>query len=457
MKTFHLLGVLLLFLLAACSISNVEDFVVGDNFIKSSAGTVMIDTMTLNSSTVKIDSLVSNASGRLLMGCNYNSFSGYKFTNSYFQLQFTDAINYTTFVYDSLCLVLNYDTYYTGDTTVAQTFNVYRLNEEMELNNSYLYTTSHFSNYDEPLGTFVLAPRPQAKDSVFIRLSDTLGKRFAQMLKDKSDTLSTQSLFLNFFNGLVIKSSQDTKGAVFGISTTSSSSSSDTSTGTSTSTTTKSTAPQIRLYYHLSPNPDDLSDLYYKFTFYSDGIYFNQISDDETNSLIDGISESDNELSSKQTGNKILVQSGIQTFAKIKIPYLDNLLWMGKNSGLVAATLKLYPVTGTYTSSDDLPDSLYIYDADHKNQISSQISLPGSSDYAYAIKKVVKDVEEQVYYEADITSFADSQLQQLLETNHSIMIGLGSTLSKKTALHVILGGTGSGKYSPELNVYYYHN
>lgn len=459
MKTFQLPGVLLLLLLSACSISNVEDFVVGDNFIKSSAGTVMIDTLTLQSSTVKIDSLASNASGRLLMGCNYNSFSGYKYADPYFEMQFGDAINYTTFDYDSLYLVLNYDKYYTGDTTVTQPFEVYQLSEQMALNNNYLYTTSYFPTFDFTLGTFDLAPHPQSKKEITVRLSDFIGKKLAGMLKRKSDTITTQSLFLEFFKGLTIKSPHDAKGAVLGISAPSSTSSTNDATSGTTTTTTSTTAsgPEMRLYFHLNPNPNDLHGLYYKFTFYSDGIYYNQVTNNKASSMIGSIPESEYEISSQQTDNEVLVQSGMQTYAKIKIPYVDNLLWMGKNSGLVGASLRLYPVTGTYKRAADLPDSLYVYQADRKNVISSQIALPGNSNYAFAVKTVVKDVEEQVYYETDVTTFVSSELQQMLETDRSILVGFGSSTPKKTVMQLILGGANSGKFAPKLNVYYYHN
>ena len=231
----------------------------------------------------------------------------------------------------------------------------------------------------------------------------------------------------------------------------------DSETSESTETETTSTKPEIRLYYHLSPNPGDLSDLYYTFSFSSDGIYFNQVTEDDSNTLMEGISETDNERNTKLTNNYLFAQSGVQVFSKIKIPYVDNLLWMGENSAYIGATLRLFPVKGTYKTAD-LPDSLYVYSADRKNQITGQVTTPGSTEtYVYATLNVTIDVEETVYYEVDISSFIDTELKENLETNRSFIIGYGSSTAKKTADHLILGGTNSGKYSPELNVYYYHN
>jgi len=455
MKTIQILSLMLiLFLSVSCSISSVEDFVVGENFIKDQTGVVMIDTLTIQSSSIKYDSIISNSSGSFLVGSNYNYFSGYKNSNSFLTMKFDDAIEDTEFVFDSLRLILNYNTYYAGDTTVTQTLSVYQLQEQMELTDSYLYTTSNFKCDPTPLATINLKPKPNSHKEVSIKLPNKLGNRLAQMIKEKKDTITNQDLFIKFFNGLAIKSESNVKGAIVGFRT----SDSGTTDETSTTKSTIETKPEIRLYYHKYPNPNDVHDLYYKFSFVTDGIYFNQISGDPTNSLLDGISATNNERSSKLTNNYTLLQSGIQVFTKLKIPYIDNLLKIGQNSALVGATLRLYPIKGTYSSTSLLPDTMYVYSADHRNKLINQITLPGSStDYAYAYLTIQKDVEETVFYEIDVSGFIQTELEEELETNLSLMIGYGSSAAKKTAEHVILGGVNSGKYSPKLNVYYYHN
>ena len=372
------------------------------------------------------------------------------------ELSFDDNITNTEIVFDSLYLVLNYDTYYLGDTTVTQTFSVHQLQKEMKLDNDgSLYSTSKFAYQSTPIGSINLKPCPNSHKEVSIRLSNILGSQLTKMIMEKNDTITTQTLFNKFFNGLVIKSQTNVKGAVVGFRTTDSG-----TTGSSTATTTSKnkTRPQIRLYYHLKVNPTDISGLYYKFSFYTSGIYFNQLFDDSSNSLLDGISNTNNERDSKLTNNLILAQSGIQIFSKIQIPYIDKLLQMGTNSAFIGATLRLYPIKGTYTSTNNLPDSMYVYSADRKNHLIGQVTLPGSTtQYTYALLKVDKEVEETVYYEIDVSSFIDTRLKEELETNKSLMIGYGSASAKKTVGQVILGGLNSEKYSPKLNVYYYHN
>jgi hypothetical protein len=457
MKTSPILILLLLIITTSCAISDIEDFVVGENFINDKTGILMLDTLTLQSSVVKYDSITSNSSGRLLVGSNYNSFSGYKKSDAYMEMIFEDNINYTDFVYDSLSLILNYDTYSFGDTTQIQTLNVYQLDEEMATDeNDYLYTTSHFAQKSTPLGSINLKPSPNSHKEIRIRLSDRLGTNISRMLMEENDTLTTSTLFKEYFKGLVIRSQSEVKGAVFGIRTADLEETVVSNSNTETTTVTE-TKPEIRLYYHLKVNPNDIKDLYYTFSFNSEGVYYNQITANTSNTMLEGLSNEDNERSSKFTNQQVMVQSGIQVFSKFKVPYVDNLLWIGKNSAFIGANLRLYPIKGTYKNSANLPDSLFVYTVDRKNHLTGQLTLPGSESYAYGTLNVIKDVEETVFYEIDISSFIDTELKEELETNRALMIGFGSTTTQKTAGHILFGASNSGQYSPKLNVYYYHN
>jgi hypothetical protein len=481
MKKFQILFLFLMLIIFSQCNSSIEEFVVGKNFINDQTSIIKIDTLTLQTSVVKYDSIISSSAGRFLVGSNYNSFSGYKSCGTFFTMKFDDEISttnfdYTKLVYDSLTLVLGYDSYYSGDTTVAQTIGVYRLSEKLKLrdgDNKYLYTTSKFSYDETPLGTRTFKPRPKTSKLLRIRLSDTFGKRLAEMIKDKNDTITTEDYFLKFFYGITIKPVSEANGAVLGlriadVSTTSTSSSyksssSNTFTSLSYNSETGSSSakikPEFRLYFHLEPNPNDLRNLYYKFSFVTDGVYFNQITPNFTNSLMEGIEDTDDERSSTLTENHIIIQSGVHVFTKIKIPYIYNLLKISDSPAVAGAVLKLYPIKGTYSSTSELPDSLYIYKANKNNALIGQITVPGStSKYVYGrLYTDSSDPDYEAYYEADVSSFIESELAAESETVDCLFIGYGSTAAKKTAGHVILGGVNSGIYAPDLSVFYYHD
>jgi hypothetical protein len=457
MKTSRILVLLLFIILTSCTISDIEDFVVGDNFINDRTGITMIDTMTLQTSVVKFDSITSNSAGRLLLGSNYNTFSGYKKSDAYFEMVFDGGVSYTNFVVDSVCLIMNYDTYSAGDTTLTQTFTIFELSERMALDeNDYLYTTHYFDHVSNPLGVINLKPRPNSTEEINVRLSDQFGERLANLIREKNDTLFSGELFKDFFKGIYIHSEENVKGAVWGIQVTDSDETESTS-DTETTASASSTVPEIRLYYHLKVNPNDLSDLYYQFSFDTEGIYYNQISENAQNTPMEGLGGETGERNTKLTSNQLFVQSGVQVFSKINVPHIDNLLWIGENSAFIGATLRLFPVKGTYTSSANLPDSLYVFTVDKKNNITSQLTKPGTETNAFALLTIEKDVEETIYYEIDISSFIDTELKEELETQNSLLIGFGSAKAKTTAEHLILGASNSGKYSPTMNIYYYHN
>lgn len=449
MKTFQILSFVLALICVSCTISSLEDFVVGDNFINDNTGVVVTDTFTIESSSVRLDSIISNSSSRFLVGSNYNYFSGYKNTNSYLQMKFDDAIDNTTFVFDSINLVLYYDTYYFGDTTITQTFTVHQLEEPMELgSDGYLYSTTQFRYDNSPLGSINIQPRPRSHKKLSIRLSDTWGNKLANMIMEKNDTISQELLFSKFMDGLTIRCQGDVKGAVVGFRTTDSSNDDEDKI---------ETKPEIRLYYHLSPNPENLTDLYYKFSFNSDGIYFNQITDHPASSLLGDISKSGNECSTNLTNQQSMVQCGTQVFSKYTFPYLNNLWRTNGNPAFIGATLKLFPVKGTYITSQ-LPDSLIIYAMTSKNLLTGQVTLQGNTtEMVFAKLNVIEDVEQTVFYSIDVSSFIGSELKNEQESHQSLAVAFASSTSMKSANHLIFGGHNSGRYAPKLNVYYFHN
>ncbi|HEX7869977.1 MAG TPA: DUF4270 family protein, partial [Chryseobacterium sp.] len=94
---------------------------------------ILIDTLTVEMSTINFDSLVTSNKSRVLVGNYDDPLFGKVKSNSYFQLASdsyslisstdTEAANY---VFDSISMILKYDNYYYGDTTKVQTFDIHR-------------------------------------------------------------------------------------------------------------------------------------------------------------------------------------------------------------------------------------------------------------------------------------------------------------------------------------------
>ena len=113
--------------------TDAGEFVVGSDYLAVNNKVVLIDTMTVEMSTVNFDSLVTSSQNRMLIGNYDDPIFGKVKSTTYFQLlpssyslntgtgSDTDATNY---VLDSISMILKYDNYYYGDTTKVQTFDI---------------------------------------------------------------------------------------------------------------------------------------------------------------------------------------------------------------------------------------------------------------------------------------------------------------------------------------------
>ena len=68
-------------------------------------------------------------------------------------------------VFDSLVVVMHYDTFYLGDTTRSITLGVHQVTEPIELNESdYLTNNSAFETAAVPLGSRTFRPEPNSNE-----------------------------------------------------------------------------------------------------------------------------------------------------------------------------------------------------------------------------------------------------------------------------------------------------
>src|SRR5665647_2493601 len=146
-------GLFLIAFLFSCSLSKIEEFELGQDFVDSSSGVVLIDTMNIYTSTVRFDSIITSGLSSLLVGGYMNGGTGTVTCSPHFEMTSGSFTISDDLVYDSLVIKMKYDGYFIGDTTKLFSFNVNQLAEKLVLNdNGYLYNTSSFQLYDKSLG-----------------------------------------------------------------------------------------------------------------------------------------------------------------------------------------------------------------------------------------------------------------------------------------------------------------
>lgn len=176
-------------------------------------GVFLTDTFTISRSTVLLDSVQSNGLSGMLIGrhsdATFGKIRATSFARLNIQSQFqafeagsTNAIPASKVVYDSTKIFLGYGGgYYLGDTTVAQTWGVHRLTEDIKTTN---YDIRNTVGYEaQPLVRFTIRPRPLSADSTVLsaRFPDAIGRElFAQYGTDAGrDATKFQDLSIKGF------------------------------------------------------------------------------------------------------------------------------------------------------------------------------------------------------------------------------------------------------------------
>ena len=432
----RLLGLLVFIGLAvSCSTDsyNTSDFIAGDAFTSSNIRVVLVDTMTVEVSTIKFDSINTGSSSRVLIGqyvdpifgtvssANYSGF----LPNSYYIS--TDA------KYDSIVLFLKYDGYYYNDTTKTNSIQVKRLIENFNPDeDDYFYNTSTVASNDEIIGTLSYSPRPQSTDSLQIKLSDNLGIEFFNNLQNKVITNTAE--FTSKFKGLSIQPGNEDNGSVIGFE--------------------KSTSTFfMRLYYSTAEETDivqSYTDISLNSTD-SPNPFFNQISAENPISYLQELTNGEMSLSSSKSNNQSYIQSGTGYATTIELPYLKTIKNIGGQGTLLKAALKIKPVLGSYNDFLMLRDYLTVYQVDSNNDITQQLNATDGSALS-ALLNTANQEYNDVYYEISLTSYIENILTTDLNSNNTLLLipeNYNATVDR-----FILNGTNNTNYKTVLELTY---
>ena len=138
-----------------------SDFIAGDAFTSRTIRVVLVDTMTVEVSTIKFDSINTSNSDRVLVGKYVDLvFGKVKIIN--FSGFLPDSYYITTEAeYDSIILFLKYDGYYYNDTTKTNSIQIHRLTENFNPDEDDLfYNTSKVAYDEEIISSLSYTPRP---------------------------------------------------------------------------------------------------------------------------------------------------------------------------------------------------------------------------------------------------------------------------------------------------------
>lgn len=184
----------------------------GEEALTDDPNIVYMDTMTVDLATYQVDSFTTAGDTIFITGIHTDSLLGKYEAKAFMQIGIPVTNNLdgcNNCIFDSLVFRTRFSGSYMGDTTMAFTLNVHRLNQQMVADETSIgYNTSSFTFDTTSLGSATYTnPRPSVKSHVSIKLNNQYGNELFGMLKRNSDTITDATLFNEYFNGVALTGS----------------------------------------------------------------------------------------------------------------------------------------------------------------------------------------------------------------------------------------------------------
>lgn len=435
----------IVFFLATVMVScNKNDMVgLGQDEVLS---TDVTDTVTVNTSTMLLDSLPTAGKGVMLVGNVADPELGTLTSKSYFQI-LGSGVSSTALPedakFDSVRLKLKYNGYYYGDTTVTQELSVHQLQErltpvepgpfqEPEEQNVFsgsatFYNRTSFKYNDAVLAKKTFKPKPASKDSLMIRLPDELGSSLFNLVENNDALLSNTENFLDYFKGLVLVPGKNTGNAIIGYTDTA----------------------EVKLYYSYEGNDGLRKKAELKFSLYDNSYQFNSITSDKSNTPVKNISLTNPFIPASESSGKTYIQGGIGLVTKIEIPYIPYLSG-AENVTINKAELEIEVPNG-YDKPFAQPSQLVLLVANKNNKPVQVLTDPTSGQSALYLTGPYNGFGRSTY-SFMLTGYIGNYIKNY--SNTSLILSLPVADLQNSVNRVVLGSPGNGSANIKLRITY---
>lgn len=373
------------------------------------ANIVLVDTASVDVSTIYTDSTATAATGYLMVGSYNDAYLGNVRSRAYLQVippASLPTLDPRIDTYDSMGMVLFFkpgNPYY-GDSTQYQYYMVNQVDTLWQLG---AFQRGWFSSYSLPLGpmlgessvkiepnrpvNFASNTSQGTGDTVRIRMDDNLGRTIYNMIYNKSDTVVKSNQWLQWFNGLCI--------------------SPDPSKGVANFMAGFKDSCLMRIYYR--ENAEISSEKYLDFTLTNKSFQFNNIvsaAGTGFKSLITQDPQTPPAISSATTGHAGYVSTINGMNVKLTFPYLSSIALRRDFIGLLRAQLIVRPVPGSFSQIWRLPPAVGIYYTDLNNLIGTPIPAVGLAGAQTGVPLIDYFNPLNSVYTYDVTTFVAAQL-----------------------------------------------
>ena len=415
----------------SCSseIYNDSEFVAGETFTDSNIRLILVDTLTVSTSTMKFDSITTSESTRILTGKYTDSVFGSITASSYMQfLPETYTID-SEAEFDSIVMVLGYDKYYYNDTLQKNTIHIKKINENLKPeSDDYFYNTSNIGYDEDDLGFLEYYPRPLAGDSITITLVDDFGTDVFSRLQEKNIVNSDE--YRDYFKGIGIVPDDTDNGSIIGFSK-------------------SSENTYLRLYFStdtVDESVQEYMDIQINATT-SPIPFFNKITADDPIAPLQTLTNSKVNLESADSNKQSFIESGIGIAMRVQFPHINSLYDIPGNGTILDGVLKIKPVAQSYDDYLKLRDTLAVYVVDQNNNLTETLTST-----SYAILNRDNQEFNDIYYEISLAYYLEElQLKDRDIDDALILLPIDYNSSVD---RFIMSGNGNGENETILELTY---
>lgn len=414
----------------SCADENMT-FEIGKDYVNASTKLVYLDTLTLDTYTVRLDSLSTSGYNVLLAGRYSDPFLGNVNANGYFRvgLPLASATISDDAVFDSLQLILIPNGYAQGDTTSPFTLHVHRLIQTLKLRESgSLYNSSSFQHEENPLGSVTFRPDELENDSVKITIDSLLGKELFSLIREKDEQVASLDNFLLYLKGFIIKGVNENQ-AVLGFKV-------------------SDNIIMLRLYYHFFEFERVQRRL--DFPLNNTSLQFNQVF--YTEPLVDLPAEQKEKLPAKETDRVTFVQGGTGIATRIEIPYLKNILELRPNLKVLSAELEIEPLRNSGLAVP-LPTQISLYTTDRLNRFGTPI-LNDRNETQVAKLFIDEVFQEDTKYTFNIGTFITAKLAEASDDIPALMLIITPNSLNQSVDRLVAGSRFHPENRMKLKIYY---
>jgi hypothetical protein len=395
---------------------------------------VLVDSCTMEFSTVYVDSFSTSGTGVMLAGNYTDPAFGSIAARSYVQigLPTEDRTIPNGSVFDSLEFILPMNRVSYGDTTLPFTVNIHQLTDVIKIpaNQGVFYNTNTRSYHAAVLGSKQVLLRYITNDTIRVRLPQAMGLDLFNKLSNSDAAVESNEKFINYFKGLAI-----------------------TGNGNNNLVTGFTEAVIMRLHYR---KPNIISEAtYLDFPVNDKSLQFNNITNARAGTPIAALGPANKQIFSWQTQQSSFSQFISGSMIKVRFPYLRSLLQLPRFTKIIRAELVLKPVKDSYSTVYKLPGLLRIAETDQQNYVGADIgAYDGSGQFIPQYGNLFEDVlyGTGTAYTYDVTGYLQSQIA--VSTNNKNGLLLLPPSPSTVFNRVVIGDRNNAANKSILKIYY---